>query len=372
MSKLLSLRPDVYGFDRCEQFAKEFALGADDLVLTNEYIFNPFFENLNLPVHTIFQENFGAGEPTDVMVDEILKAAAKTQCKRVIAIGGGTVIDIAKVLAVAEHETVDQLYDMAPNLPKRRELVILPTTCGTGSEVTNISILNRTRIGTKMGLVSDNMFADAAVLIPELLTTLPFGVFATSSIDALVHAVESSLSPKATAFTQLFGYRAIEMILKGYQAIVAQGKDALKPLLGDFLTASTYAGIAFGNAGCAAVHALSYPLGGTYHVPHGESNYACFTGVLKNYMEIKQDGEIARLNQFMANLLGCPAEQVYDKLEELLNQILPKKPLHVYGVTQEDLVTFTDSVMQTQGRLMGNNFVPLDRDRVLKIYRELY
>ena len=372
MSKLLSLRPELYGFDTCQAFAEEFALGKEDLILTNEYIYTPFFGGLNLPVHTIFQEQFGSGEPTDVMVDEILQAAAKTQCKRIIAIGGGTVIDIAKVLAVADGETVDQLYDMAPNLPKRRTLVILPTTCGTGSEVTNISILNRTRIGTKMGLVSDNMFADQAVLIPELLTTLPFGVFATSSIDALVHAVESSLSPKATAFTKLFGYKAIEMIVKGYQTIVSQGKEALAPLLGDFLAASTYAGIAFGNAGCAAVHALSYPLGGTYHVPHGESNYACFTGVLKNYMEIKQDREIAVLNSFLANLLNCSTQEVYDKLEELLNQILPKKPLHAYGVTQEDLVTFTDSVMQTQGRLMGNNFVPLDHDRVLKIYRELY
>ena len=77
----------------------------------------------------------------------------------------------------------------------------------------------------------------------------------------------------------MFGYRAIEMILTGYMKIAKEGKEARIPLLNDFLMASNYAGIAFGNAGCAAVHALSYPLGATFHVPHGEANYAMFTGV---------------------------------------------------------------------------------------------
>ena len=83
----------------------------------------------------------------------------------------------------------------------------------------------------------------------------------------------------------------------GYQTIAREGREARLPLLEDFLIASNYAGFAFGTAGCAAVHAMSYPLGGKYHVPHGESNYAMFTGVLKNYMEIKQDGELAVMNR---------------------------------------------------------------------------
>ena len=276
------------------------------------------------------------------------------------------------MLAVSDSEGVDELYDKAPNLEKKRELVIIPTTCGTGSEVTNISIMARTRLGTKLGLVSPSMYADHAVLIPELLEGLPFSVFATSSIDALVHAVESSLSPKATPYTKLFGYKAIEMIIKGYQRIATEGREALLSLLEDFLVASNFAGIAFGTAGCAAVHALSYPLGGKYHVAHGESNYAMFTGVLKNYMEIKQDGEIAVMNRYLADLLGCDVSVVYDELEKLLNQLLPKKALHEYGVTKEDLQEFTHSVMTGQGRLMANNFVPLDEARVLKIYTELF
>lgn len=365
--------PELHSFQTCKAFAEEFKLGPSDLILTNEYIYKPYFGDMNLGCTILYQEQYGMGEPTDTMTEAIMQDAAKSGCKRVVAIGGGTVIDIAKVLAVAGNESVDALYDKAPNgLEKRRALVILPTTCGTGSEVTNIAILNRTRLGVKMGLVGPAMYADAAVLIPELLEGLPFGVFATSSIDALVHAVESSLSPKATPYTKLFGYKAIEMIIRGYQTIVKEGKDARIPLLEDFLIASNYAGFAFGTAGCAAVHALSYPLGSKYHVPHGESNYAMFTGVLKNYMELKQDGEIAVMNAYLAGLLGCKVENVYDALEALLNQILPKKPLHEYGVTEADLKEFTKSVMETQGRLMGNNFVPLDEARVLKIYTELF
>ena len=364
--------PELYSFDTCREFVEEFHLDASDLILTNEYIYRPYFGEMGLECSVIYQEKYGAGEPTDVMTEAIVRDMVKTGCKRIVAIGGGTIIDIAKVLAVAGEESIDALYDMAPELPKRRSLIILPTTCGTGSEVTNISILNRTRLGTKMGLVGPAMYADAAILIPELLKGLPFAVFATSSIDALVHAVESSLSPKATAYTKLFGYKAIEMIIRGYQVIAREGEQARLPMLKDFLIASNYAGLAFGTAGCAAVHAMSYPLGGTYHVPHGESNYAMFTSVLKNYMEIKQDGEIAVMNAYLAGLLGCDVAQVYDKLEELLDQILPKKALHEYGVRQEELAVFTKSVMETQGRLMGNNFVPLDEARVLKIYQELY
>lgn len=370
--KEIILKSELHRFATCEDFAKEFQLGPQDLVLTNEYIYEPCFGKLGLNVHLIFQEKYGSGEPTDVMVDAIAADAAKTGCKRVIAIGGGTVIDIAKVLAVSDGGSVDTLYDNVANLTKKYELIIIPTTCGTGSEVTNLSIINRTRIGTKMGLASAAMFADHAVLIPELLASLPFAVFATSSIDALVHAVESSLSPKATPYTKLFGYKAIEMIIKGYQVVVKEGQGALQALMEDFLIASNYAGIAFGTAGCAAVHAMSYPLGGAYHVAHGESNYAIFTGVLKNYIELKQDGEIAVMNAYLAKLLDCDVAVVYDKLEELLNQLLPKKPLREYGVTEADLSAFTEVVMTKQGRLMANNFVPLDANRVLKIYKELY
>lgn len=369
--KELSVRPEIYKYDSAKEFAEAFRLQKGDLILTNEYIYRPHFGALNLECDVIYQENYGAGEPTDEMAEAILKDI-KGEPKRIIAIGGGTVLDLAKLFALKQVSPVLDLYDGKLPIEKNKELILVPTTCGTGSEVTNIAILALISRGTKKGLAVDEMYADAAVLIPELLSGLPFGVFSASSIDALVHAVESTLSPKANATTRMFGYRAIEMILKGYLEIAEKGPGARLMLLDDFLTASNYAGIAFGNAGCAAVHALSYPLGAVYHVPHGESNYAMFTGVLKNYMELRPEGELLKLNRFIADLIGCPISDVYDETEKLLNVLLPKKPLHAYGMKETEIEQFTDSVLENQQRLLVNNFAKFDRDRILKIYRELF
>lgn len=369
--KELMLKPTIYKYATAGEFAEEFQIGEGDLVITNEYIYQPFFGELDLKCDTLFQEKYGAGEPSDDMVEAMYKDINGPH-KRIIAIGGGTVIDISKIFALKNISPVLDLYDGKLEIEKDKELVLVPTTCGTGSEVTNIAILALNSRGTKKGLAVDEMYADSAVLVPELLSGLPFKFFATSSIDALIHAVESSLSPKATDTTKMFGYQAIRMILNGYKKIAEEGPDARKPLLEDFLVASNYAGIAFGNAGCAAVHALSYPLGATFHVPHGESNYAIFTGVMKNYMELKTDGEIAVLNQFIAEILGCDSSEVYEELEKLLNHLIQKKALHEYGMTEDQIEEFADSVIENQGRLMANNFVELDRNRIIKIYKELF
>lgn len=369
--KQILLKPEIHKFETCKEFAEQFKLGEGDLIITNEYIYTPFFGSMGIKATVIFQEKYGAGEPSDEMV-EAMYADLPGGCTRVIAIGGGTVIDIAKLFALKNLHPVLDLYDRKLEIVKDKTLVLVPTTCGTGSEVTNISILALKSRDAKLGLAVDELYADSAVLIPELLSGLPFRFFATSSIDALVHAVESGLSPKATPYTRLFGDKAIEMIIGGYLKIADDGPEARIPLLEDFLIASSYAGIAFGTAGCAAVHAMSYPLSGKYHVAHGESNYALFTGVLKSYMEVRTDGAIAEINALLARLLGCGIPQVYDRLEELLNNILPKQPLRAYGVTEAELPEFAKSVITMQGRLMGNSFVPLDEARVLKIYRELY
>ena len=263
--KMLSIKPTIYKYKTAEEFAKEFKIGAGDLVITNEYIYQPFFGKLNLGCDVLYQEKYGAGEPSDDMAEAMYKDI-KGDHKRVIAIGGGTVIDISKLFALKTVSPILDLYDGKTEIVKDKELVLVPTTCGTGSEVTNIAILALNSRGTKKGLAVDEMYADSAVLVPELLNGLPFRFFATSSIDALIHAVESSLSPKGNEMTRMFGYKAIDMILHGYKKIAADGPEARMPLLEDFLMASLYAGIAFGNAGCAAVHAMSYPLGATFHV----------------------------------------------------------------------------------------------------------
>ncbi len=322
--KQFMVKPELFRYETAKTFAEEFQIGQDDLVITNEYIYQPYFGGLSLECEVIFQERYGAGEPSDDMAEAIYRDI-KGNPKRIIAIGGGTVIDISKLFVLKNVSPILDLYDGKLSIEKDKELILVPTTCGTGSEVTNIAILALNSRGTKKGLAVDEMYADKAVLIPELLKGLPFRFFATSSIDALIHAVESSLSPKGNGYTRMFGYKAIEMILNGYKEIRDNGPEARMPLLEDFLVASNYAGIAFGNAGCAAVHALSYPLGATYHVAHGEANYAMFTGVMKNYMELKTDGEIAKLNAFIAGILNCDVKDVFEELESLLNVLIPKK-----------------------------------------------
>ena len=366
-----SVKPANQLCDTVKEFAEAVSLGPKDLLFTNDFLYDPYFAPLGLKCPVLFQEKYGLGEPTDEMVEAIYADMPK-DVERIVAVGGGTVLDVAKILSLKHVSPVLDLYDGKVPVEKGKELVLVPTTCGTGTEVTNISILALISRRTKKGLANDSMYADQAVMIPELLKGLPFKFFATSSIDALIHAIESSLSPKANGMTKLFGRKAIEMILKGYMVIRDKGPEARFELLGDFLLASNYAGIAFGNAGCAAVHALAYPLGAAYHVPHGESNYAVFTGVMNMYMSIRSDGAIAELNQFMAEILGCDVANIYGAMEDLLNCLLPKKALKEYGMTEEEIETFADSVVENQQRLLGNNFVPLSRDQIRDIYRAVY
>lgn len=368
--KQLEIRPVIYEYGTFLDFAKKFHLGKQDLILTNEYIYQPIIENLKLPCPAIFQEKYGNGEPTDVMVDAILKDAQKIPYTRVLAVGGGTVIDIAKVLALGGAREIDEFYAHTDQLSKAHELVIIPTTCGTGSEVTNIAVVNRTRIGTKTGLVSEHMFADAAVLIPEFLRSLPYKVFATSSIDALIHAVESFLNPAATSYTEIFAVAAIKNILAGYKQILAKGKDARFEESTNFLRASNCAGIAFGNSGCGAVHAMSYAFGGKYHVPHGESNYQFLTSVLKIYKKKASGGKFAELEELLDKLLG--GNDAIHALDQLLEDVLPKKRMSGYGAVQSDVPRFADSTVDNQQRLLKGSYVPLSKEEIQAIYQERF
>ncbi len=370
--KNFKLSPEIVLFDRCQEFCKEFNIGEKDLIITNEYIYKPYFESYVKNATVIYRRDFGSGEPNDKMVEAIYQKVKNINFERVIGIGGGSILDIAKLFSLEKLTPVCDLFEKKFEPVKNKKLILIPTTCGTGSEVTNISVLHLSSINSKLGLANDEILADYAVLIPELLEVLPFNVFATSSIDALIHSIESLVSPKSSVFTEMYSVEAMKIILRGFKNIVTNGKDSLHNYLHDFLIASTYAGIAFGNAGCGAVHAMSYPLGSIYHVPHGESNYAMFTGVMNCYMSIKSDGEIAKLNRFIADILGCEPENVYAELEKLLNVILPKKALHEYGVKEEELPEFAKSVIENQQRLMKHSFVPLDYDKVYGIYKKLY
>ncbi|GAD04770.1 4-hydroxybutyrate dehydrogenase [Porphyromonas crevioricanis] len=371
--QLFKLGTVIHEFDNFAEFAKGFNLGERDLVITNAFLHEPFMANLGLKCKFVMQEKYGLGEPNDEMMNAILRDTKGTDFDRVIAVGGGTVIDISKLFVLKGlGEDVLPAFDKKIPLVKEKELVIIPTTSGTGSEVTNISIAEIKSRHTKMGLADDAILADHAVIIPELLRGLPFKFWAASSIDALIHAVESYVSPKANVYTRMCSLTAMNTILDVFKGVAAKGEEYRYERMGDMLMAANIAGIAFGNAGVGAVHALSYPLGGNYHVPHGESNYQFFTTVFKAYQAKKPQGSIVELNEKLAAALGCEASVVYERMDDLLGRLIAKKPLREYGMKDEEVRGFAESVLQTQQRLLNNNYVELSVDEIEAIYRSLF
>lgn len=370
--QLFKLKSVTHSFDTFAEFAQEFNLGERDLVITNAFIYEPYMKACQLPCRFIMQEKYGLGEPSDEMMNQILADIRDLQFDRVIAIGGGTVIDISKLFVLKDLKDVMDAFDHKMPLIKEKQLVIVPTTCGTGSEVTNISIAEIKSRRTKMGLADDAIVADDAVIIPELLKTLPFQFYACSAIDALIHAVEAYVSPKASPYSRLFSEAAWDIILEVFKKIAEHGPEYRFEKLGEMIMASNYAGIAFGNAGVGAVHALSYPLGGNYHVPHGEANYQFFTEVFKVYQKKNPFGQIVEMSWKLSKILNCQPEQVFSEMDKLLGCLINKKQLREYGMKDEEVRGFAEAVILTQQRLLANNYVELSVDEIEAIYRILY
>ncbi len=371
--KCFSVKPIIHKFNSFDEFASQFKLNKNDLVLTQEFIYDPYMKHLGLDCNFVFQEKFGAGEPSDEMADKILNAIKNKKFDRVIAVGGGTVIDVAKLFVLDGIQRVADAFDTSIPHKKSKELIIVPTTCGTGSEVTNIAIFLLKAKQTKMGLTGDEFYADHAILIPGLVESLPYPFFVYSSIDALIHGFESYVSPKANSYTELFSIGAIEKILNGYMRIIREGKEARKAVTADILMASNFAGIAFSNAGVGAVHALSYPIGANYHVAHGESNYIFFSEVFKTYNKKNPDGKIKELNAVVSRILALKAgDDVYAELGKVLEKMLPLKRLREYGVVETVIEDLADNVIANQQRLLVNNYTPLSRDEIRDIFKNLY
>lgn len=371
--KLFQEKPVVHQYSDAQEFVRDFRIGERDFVLAGKSVFEAHFAGLEKTGAQIrYKSQYGQGEPTDLMVDALLADFRKTDCGRIIAIGGGAVIDMAKILVLEGEASAADIYQRRTELKKVRSLVAVPTTCGAGSEVSSVSIAEMTELHTKLGLACDEIYPDHAVLIPELLKELPWHFFVTSAIDALIHAIESYVSPKSNLYTRMFAKEAMEMLLKGFQRLAAEGPDCREGLFKDFLVASNLAGISFANAGTGAVHAMSYPLSGVYHVTHGEANYQFLTAVFQTYLEKAPEGGIGGLNEFLAGILGCEPGGVYREMEELLGGLIQRKPLRAYGMKEEEIRTFAKSVEETQQRLLNQSYVKFTADDMEEIYRKLY
>ena len=362
-----NIKPALSDAPNLPSFLEHRQIGRKDLIITNEYVLIPALGDRALPCDVLFQEKYGQGEPSDEMVDAMLAAVDGKDYERIIAIGGGTVIDIAKLFVFGGGLRCEEIFEKGAELPRRRQLIIIPTTCGTGSEVTGISIIGFAKKNTKLGLAVPALFADEAVLIGSMLRTLPYGVFATSSIDALIHATESFVSPKANAFTRTMSRGAIEMILHGYREIATSGHRSLPDNIHSFLEASTLAGIAFGNAGVASVHALAYPIGGIYHVPHGMANYMLFEAVFDTYRQ--RGADMRSLERVLAASLDCMQDEVWSSLFALLAKVYDNQSLGSLGAGEAKCDEMALSVIENQQRLLVNNPVPLSQGELAAIYK---
>lgn len=371
--RLFELTPRINRFGTFAEFVQEFEIGKGDLVVTHGFLYDDYMKGLGKGAKYLFQEKYGSGEPNDRMIDTMFAVAEMDDIRRVIAIGGGTVIDIAKIFALKRTGTTAELFERTAQAVKERQLVIVPTTCGTGSEVTNLSIVEIKSKQTKLGLSDPVLLADDAVLIPELVRSLPYKFFVFGAIDALIHAAESMVSPKSNVYTEMFAVKAIEMILEGFAIVKKYGEEARKDVIEDFLIASNYAGIAFSNTGVGAVHAMSYPLGAKYHVAHGESNYLFFTAVMQAYYKKKPEGKIVKLAELLCGLLGTDDKvKVFDELTDVLSSVITAKKLRECGMAEDDIEEFAQSVIEKQQRLLVNSFVPMDFETIHAIYHKLY
>jgi 4-hydroxybutyrate dehydrogenase len=373
--KQFQIKPVIQCFSSFSEFTELTGFSSDDCIFTVRHLFENWIKPINPPSSILLFEDYGSGEPTNEMIDRILADFRKLSCKRVIAVGGGSVLDIAKFLALKSTTDASlEMFEGKAQLIKEKELILVPTTCGTGSEMTCISIAGIPSKATKKGLAAEPLFADKAALIPELLYGLPKPVLVTSSLDAMAHAMESFVAPRAHAYSELFSMESIRLLLKSYKVLLSNDNDSVvQDVAEDLMKASNYAGIAFGNVGVGAVHALAYPLGEKYHVFHGEACARFFSSVFKVYRTKKPDGKTQSLALLLTQVLDCSLEQdPWDAMDELLEQLLPPKPLREYGMTEADIELFADSVVREQQRLLVNNYVELSRDEIRDIFKRLW
>lgn len=367
--KIFECHPILSRYDTVECFFQAVDVKYDDLILTNRFILDADRQQC-FGAQVIYQEEYGAGEPTDEMLLAI-KQAVKRPYRRVIGIGGGTVLDLSKLLGLEGLESLDEIQDIMLGkraVRKRCSILLVPTTCGTGSEMTNVAVLLLRRMNIKIGLAAPEMYADCAALIPALLQTLPRKPMIFSAIDALIHACESYLSPKATTITRMFSIEATRRILDCF-AKIAAGACADMRILDCLLEASTMAGIAFGNAGCGTVHAMSYPIGGKFHLPHGESNYEVFIPVLRAYRRMENRVPLTEWLNVVREAIHSESADALDALEELLNTICKRRSLREIGMTESDCHAFARDVVEKQQRLLLNAMCPMSLEAIEKIYQ---
>jgi alcohol dehydrogenase class IV len=292
-----------------------------------------------------------------------------------VGIGGGSALDITKILAVmfTNKEDVRNFIGIGNIKNKGIPFMLLPTTAGTGSEVTFNAIFADRRDDVKKGIVSPFLLPDVAIVDTELTLSCPPRVTAASGMDALVHAIESYTALRARELTDGIALQAIKLISRSLRTAVHNGQNI--KAREDMAMGSLLAGISLANAGVGAVHALAYPLGGKYHVTHGESNSMLLPYVMRYNVvaNVEKFAEVAKaLGENTEGLsLKEAAKKVVKAMEELGEDISIPKMRDVVTLSDADIEAMAEEAMK-QERLMNNNPRKLCLQDVVEIYKNTY
>ncbi len=307
-------------------------------------------------------------DPTIQQVDEMATQARAFAADCVIGIGGGSPLDAAKVVAVLATQSGSAADLVGADLVKRRDipLVLIPTTAGTGSEVTEYSILTNTETQMKGAVCSTEIIPDYAFLIPALTISMPPSVTAITGMDAFCHATEAYLSRKRNPYSDLMALAAVRLIATHLLQAFRQPADTAARE--GMLTASLYAGLAFGNASVTAVHAFAYPLGGMHHVPHGLANSLMFAPVFRHNLAGNEERFADLAEAFCGTRDPAAFVPAVRALQAQLN--LPLS-LAAAGIPEDDLETMSQNVLGVR-RLLDVNPNPIGLDEARRIYREAF
>ncbi|MCT4654484.1 MAG: iron-containing alcohol dehydrogenase [Cohaesibacter sp.] len=321
--------------------------------------------------YVIFDEV--VADPPEHLVLKAQEQARASKVEAVVGLGGGSSLDVAKLSALLakSDESLDDIYGVGMVKGERLPLVLIPTTAGTGSEVTPISIIT---VGEaeKKGVVSPVILPDLAVLDAELTLGLPAHVTAATGIDAMVHAIEAYTSASANnnPISRGLAQQALLLLGANIEAAVKDGSD--RQVRSDMLLGSLLAGQAFANSPVAAVHALAYPIGGIFHVPHGLSNALVLPEVMRFNASACGDAYAELAPLIFPDCANLPQEErcgaLIDGLEKLSADLGLETGLREVGIGQEDLPKLASEAMK-QTRLLVNNPREVSEADALAIYQ---
>lgn len=311
-------------------------------------------------------------DPPEAVVLQAAEFARSCAAELVIGMGGGSSMDVAKLIAVlaGSSQELRTMYGIGNVTGTRLPLIQIPTTAGTGSEMTHISIIT-TGETTKMGVVAPQLFADIAVLDADLTLGLPPKVTAATGIDAMVHAIEAytNINTK-NPISDVLAYKSLSLLYRNIDAACEHGKD--RAARQAMLLGSMLAGMAVANASCAAVHALAYPIGGIFHVAHGISNALVLPAVLR-FNAPAASGQYAELAAIVAPQATGSDEArtnaMIIELERLAARLRVETRLSQVGVKENDLDRMAEDAM-LQTRLLKNNPRVVSQADARAIYAE--